>query len=419
MSNININRYNLRNPNLLLGMAIAVGIVLITVLTWENYLFARQNPGGNDFLVHWMGTRNYIMNGISPYSDQTAIAIQTAAYGRPAQAGEHELRVAYPLYSMLVFAPFAVIADYNLARALWMTVLEISLFAISLTALRITGWKPGLLTLVLFSIFSIFWYHGLRPLINGNAVILITLMVVAGLYAIKNHNDKLAGVLFAFSTIKPQLTLIFLAYILLWCIQQKRWKVAVWMILTTLILTLAAMLLVPDWILQNLREVMRYPGYNPPGTLASALLAVMPGLGKNLPIFVAGILGIILLAQWFVSRHRADYPTFLWTACFTLVISQWIGIQTDPGNFIILMPVLVLTFSLLESKWRWGRLFSRLLLIFLFVFLWLLFLQTAVPGYQLQQSPVMFFPLPAILLILLLLVRDKQVLPFLLPKAEQ
>ncbi|MCE1253916.1 MAG: DUF2029 domain-containing protein [Anaerolineae bacterium] len=394
-----------KDSNLLFSIAVIFIIVLAAIMTWANYGYAKNNPGGNDFLVHWMGTRNLLLEGTSPYSDRTAVDIQTMAYGRPAEPGEHELRVAYPLYSIVFFTPFALIPDFTLARALWMTLLEISLIAISLLCMRMCDWKPGLLVTAVFLIFSLLWYHGMRPLINGNAVILVALFVTGGLIAMKNGYDELAGVLFAFSTIKPQLVVLFLVFVLIYSLRQSRWRLLIWMATTTLIFVMAAFLLYPNWLLENIREIIRYPGYNPPGTLATALYALMPGLGKRLPWIVAGLLGLVLLFEWFVVKIGNDFKTFLWTACLTLVISQWIGIQTDPGNFIILMPALVLSMSLLESRWRWGSVFTMLLLAGLLVFIWLLFIETGIPGAQFQQSPVMFIPLPAILFPLLYWVR--------------
>ena len=82
-----------RSSFVLIGISLLSLLALIG-LTLANYRFAVQNPGGNDFLVHWVGTRALLVDGISPYSDETALRIQRMAYGRPAREGEHELRVA-------------------------------------------------------------------------------------------------------------------------------------------------------------------------------------------------------------------------------------------------------------------------------------------------------------------------------------
>jgi hypothetical protein len=84
----------------------------------------------------------------------------------------------------------------------------------------------------------------------------------------------------------------------------------------------------------------------------------------------------------------------------TLVISQWIGIQTDPGNFIILFPALILILSVWEKRWEdKGLLLTGISLAVLFFGLWLLFLVTIQRSYQPVQNPIMFIPLPAVLLI--------------------
>ncbi len=111
------------------------------------------------------------------------------------------------------------------------------------------------------------------------------------------------------------------------------------------------------------------------------------------------------MVEWWSNRY-AEFTVFLCTACLTLVDSQWIGIQTDPGNFIVLFPALVLVFSLLADRWKTGgRAFVVLSLLALFVGIWAIFLKTVQYGAQPVQSPVMFFPLPAFLLVTLFWVR--------------
>ncbi|MBI4928202.1 MAG: DUF2029 domain-containing protein [Anaerolineae bacterium] len=380
-------------------------LVALGAVTWGNYNYASQNPGGNDFLVHWVGTRALIEDGISPYSDEVAVRIQTAAYGRPAREGEHELRVAYPLYSVLLFIPFALIKDFTMARAVWMTALETGLLGMTMLSLRLYRWRPRPILLGLLLVFSLFWYNGLRSLINGNAVILVALMLVAGMWAMRYGADELAGILFGFATIKPQVVVIFLLFIVIWSFMQRRWRVIGWLIGTVFLLTAGAALIIPDWILQNLREVMRYPGYNPPGTPSAVFISLWPNFGERLGWAMTVLMGLVLLLEWWRSRNT-EFRGFLWAAAITLTASQWIGIQTDPGNFIVLFPGLILAFAVLDERWYGrGLLPITILLLGLFVGLWVFFLNTVTYADQPIQSPLMFFPLPALMFILLYWVR--------------
>jgi hypothetical protein len=386
-------------------LAVIIVIVLLVGLSLANYYFVQQNPGGNDFLVHWVGTRALFVDGLSPYSDVVAEKIQTMAYGRPAEPGEHELRVAYPLYSVIVFLPYALISDYDLARALWMTTLEVALIGLAMISLRLTRWKMNIWLLPFFLIFSLFWYHSLRPLINGNAVILVSLLLVAAFAALRAGRDELAGILLAVSTIKPHLVLLPIVFIIIWTISLRRWRTLGWMLIGLLLLSAAAALLVPDWPLQNLREIMAYSSYNPPGTPGAVFEVWLPATGRQLGWALSVFLGLILLTEWVLVRGK-EFRWFLWTGSLTLVISQWIGIQTDPGNFILLYFPLVLVFALWIERWQRSGVFVVIIaMALLFIGPWILFLETVAYGDQPLQHPVMFFPLPFFLLITLYWVR--------------
>ena len=212
-------------------------------------------------------------------------------------------------------------------------------------------------------LFAFFWYNAVRPLINGNAVIIVALLLVGAFWAIKEHADELAGVLLAFSTIKPQVVVLLLAFVVFYAAVNGRWRLIVWLVGTVVILSGAAMFLMPDWIQQNIHEVLRYPGYNPPGTPGAALAVWMPAIGQKIGYaFTAGV-ALTLLVEWIAAR-KADFKGFLWAASLTLVLSPWSGIQNDPGNFIVLFPAVTMIFALLDDRWRRsGWLFSLGLIV--------------------------------------------------------
>lgn len=389
------------NHNLLIfqfGLAVlAVG--MLVGLTWGNYSFAEKNPGGNDFLTHWMGTRAIIKDGVSPYSDDIAKKIQDIAYGRPAEPGENKMTFVYPLYSVVFFAPFALIDDFIMARAVWMTVLEVSLVLMAIFSIRLVQWKVGPIMVAFLLLFSIFWYHGLRPLINGNAIILVGMLVTGALLAMKNKMDELAGVLLAFSTIKPQIVFLLCLFVFLWALSKHRYRLVGWMVGTVGLLTLSAALLIPDWLAQNFLVIFNYPSYNPPGTPGAVFAVWWPAWGARVGLALTILVLLLLAFEWRRAMQRG-FRGFLWTACLTLVLGPWSGIQTDPGNFVVMYPAIILVLSILEGRWaRFGKILAAVGLFLLTIGIWWIFLSTVTYGGQPQQSPVMFFPLPALTLV--------------------
>lgn len=192
-------------------------------------------------------------NGSSPYSDATALQVQNNIYGRAALPGEPEYRVTYPLYSLVLFAPFALIKDFIVARALWMTLLEGCLLGIAFLGLKfVKGRSPYWLVLTSF-IFVLFSYHGIRPLVSGNVVIVITLLIAFALYSIINKRDEVAGVSLAFAMILPQIAWLIVVFVLIWAIVQHRRSIVYWFLGMMILLIGFSMLLIPDWIVQNVR----------------------------------------------------------------------------------------------------------------------------------------------------------------------
>lgn len=394
-----------RNNLIKLLLVIGLAVVVLAGLVWVNIQFARNNPGGNDFLAHYVGARSLIFEGKSPYSDEVALEIQRRVFGRPALPGEIEHRVVYPLYSILIFAPFALVENYALARVAWMTAMEIALLGTGVLALQITGWKPKRLILIIYFQFAMLWYHGFRAVINGNAVIVVGLCIVGFLYALKTEKDHAAGIILALATIKPNIVILFVFFVLLWCVYQKRYRVIAWFFGSMLLLTLGGMLLIPDWIYQNLWEILKYPDYNPPGSVGEVLGIWLPGLAPMVRWGIGAGLGLLWAVEIWPAR-KGKFEWFVWAVCLTLLISQWIGIPTDPGNFAILFLPFVLILAQLEKRWEGQAGFLvPAIMGATFFGLWILFIATLSYDYQPMQSSLLFFPFPLIVLIGLYWVR--------------
>ncbi len=383
----------------LAALATLVGLTLV------NYRYSQQNPGGSDFLPRWVGTRQFLMTGQSPYSEQTTQAIQDLFYGRPAQPDEDQVLFVYPFYSIFVFAPFALIPDFDMARAIWMTTLEIGIILITLAGISLSRWKLSPLMLGFLLIFALLWYYSIRPLINSNASVIVGLFVVGTLLAIRTEQDSWAGLLLALATIKPQVVVLLILYILIWSISEKRYLIF-WSFLGNLALMVAVTsMLIPDWTWQNLRQVFSYPEYTLPGTPGAIFLQWVPGVGKQMGWALTILLITTLIWEWRASLGK-EYRWFLWTGFFTLTATTMIGIRTATENYVILLPVVILVFAAWDQEWGvFGRGLIAVSYSLLLFGVWWLFLATLERGDQPIQAPIMFFPLPIFLLVGLYWIR--------------
>jgi hypothetical protein len=398
---------NRRNPELLYAVLVVLVIAALVILTWTNYRYSVQNPGGSDFLPRWVGTRKFITEGVSPYSEETTREIHQRFYGRPAQADEDQALFVYPLYSTLIFAPFAVIAEYNLARAVWMTMLEIAVLLITAISLSLSRWRLSPVKLGLIVLFAVLWYYSIRPLINSNASILIALLIAAAFLAIRSNKDFLAGLCLATATIKPQMVILLVLFTMLWSISRRRWTL-LWSFLGSVVLMSALMMLfVPDWIGQNLAQILAYPGYVPPITAGKMFEYWLPTIGEQLGWVLTILLAAVLIVEWRLASGK-DFRPFFWTACLTLTITPLIGIPTATENYLVMFPALIMVFAGWDDQWGVvGRRMIYISYILLFFGVWWLFLATLEQGKQPMQGLIMFFPLPVFLLVGLYWVRPQ------------
>jgi hypothetical protein len=377
----------------------------IGLLGWQNLTYAKQHPGGNDFLVYWMSARTFLMDGTNPYGAETTAKIQEFAYGGAARPDQPSLRMVYPLYSMALFFPFALIPDFPTARAVYSTILELCLLLIAFFSVRLARWRIPPLELILYLALILFGFHSIQPLLDGNVSILVALLIVSALLALKNGGDALAGILLALSTIKPNVVVLLIVYLLIWSLVSGRRTLAGYFAGAVFLMTLAAMLLMPEWLWQNLIAIVQFPINQPPSTLSAVVSDTFPAMGARIARLIYGVVIGMLVTEWWLNR-RADFRGVLWTALFTLTLTQWVGIPTAPQNFVVLLPATALVFATWEERWRRaGHALTIANILLLGVGIWALHLSTSAFGASTRLNPLLFFPLPGFLVITLYWVR--------------
>ncbi len=374
-----------------------LALLCLAVLTRVNFQFAESSPGGNDFLARWMGAR-FMLKGISPYDDRVASETQKWIYGHAADPsrGEDLSRFAYPLYSMILFAPFGFF-DFNTARALWMTVLEAGTVAFAILAAALAGWEGRRGKTVVWILFCLFGYFGFRAVINGNPIVLVSLFLALALVLMEKGHPLPAGILLAFAAIKPQVVIIPILWIVVWCLFRKRYPVPACFVAALAVLAGAGMLFVPDWIVLNFREMLSYPAYTQPGNPAAALEVWFGDPGRVAGWIFSTIVSAGVVWLWFANR-KGNYRAFLMVMGLTISATPLLGIPFDPGNeYLLLIPIAMGLSVWAEPSWKnlflWASALGAL-----FFGLWILFLTTLEKGPQPVQNPIMLFPLPVLLL---------------------
>jgi hypothetical protein len=145
-----------------------------------------------------------------------------------------------------------------------------------------------------------------------------------------------------------------------------------------------------------MRQLLDYPTYTDLGPPVSIMADVLPSLSIVIAVVLGGALLLYLLWEWAKAVGKPD-RWFQWTAALTIVVTNLVALRTATTNYVILLPVLCLIFSVLAERWgRRGDLVILLAMAAILFGLWALFFATVEGN---TESPIMYLPLPILTLL--------------------
>jgi hypothetical protein len=381
-------------------------VVAATLIALESIalysVFTRTHPGGNDFFVRWLGGREYLLHGVNPYDRSVAEEAQTAMFGRlTTPQDKDEAYFAYPLYTLYFFWPLSLL-PYPWAQAIWMTLLQFMLIAVTLLSLRLSGWRPPPWLTIVTLLWGILFYNGARAILLGQFSVLVALALLLALWAIHHRRDGWAGVLLAVTTIKPQMVFLVVLFLLLYALSHRRWRLPLSFGLSVLALTASAMLLVPTWPLDFIKNAVAYSDYVAFGTpLENLLHYLLPAaVAAPLTLWLSILLFALLLPGWWSALRGAPggYP---WAVLTTLLVGSLITFRSATTNQIILyLPLFFFYHSLTQRAPRFANLLNLVTALGLLLLMWVTFVVTLDGNWE---HVMMHGLLPALLLLLYLI----------------
>ncbi len=398
--------------NVVAVIILLAAAVAYTWATWQ--YFTLKQPGGNDFLARYTAWEAYFEMGLNPYSDEATLHTQEAVYGRPALPGEDLQRLTYPFYSVLLHGPF-ILLPYPLARAVLMTLLQAAVvIGVALTLAQL-GWRPPVWLLGMVVAWALLDYHQARGVILGQVAIFGFLSLAGTLYLLACGRDSWAGMLLVLSTVKPTLVFLVVPFLLLWAARQKRWHFIGGFAGLLAVLCAGSFVALPSWLGDFWQRVVQYPGY----TVGQSPLWVMtheywPGLGAPVELLLMAVCAGWLLWAWWLAiiKRPSDRAEFQWALGVTLVVSNLVVPRSATTNYVLMLVTTLWVFQLLDRRaGRVGRSAIVAAMLAALVGMWWMHFATVQGN---QEQSIMYFPWPAVMLLVLTVGR-----PWLLRAARQ
>jgi hypothetical protein len=338
---------------------------------------AHGRPRGNlsDLYPRWLGARELLLHHRDPYSPQVTREIQEGYYGRALDPGRSEdpkdqQGFAYPVYVVFLLAPTLPLR-FELVQGAFRWFLVALTAATVLMWLRVLAWRPSGATTSILLVLTL----GSFPALQGFKLEQLSLLVcglVAGCAILLTSGYLVpAGIVLALAMIKPQLTLPFAGWLIVWAFAEWRTRrKLVWGFVATMAALFAgAEFLSPGWVGRFREAVSAYREYA--GGAGSVLdVMITPTGGKILAAVI--VLGIIR-ACWLARHQPAGSVSFVLVASLVLTATVVIIPTFAPYNQLLLLPGIFLLLRGREEIWQtgWPQRAGVLICILMVVWPWL------------------------------------------------
>jgi Glycosyltransferase family 87 len=228
-------------------LPILLALALVLPLWQVHVVDGRLALVDNDLTGRLVGTRA-ALHGEGLYSAGVLREIQIAYYGRPLRASDDAdpQRFAYPAFLVLLLAPLAPLS-WSTACLVFLLVVTPLLAASFCVCVRLVnpGFARSQIALTVFVVFCswpVIW--ALRLV---QPTLLVAVAVFLGCFFLDRQRPISAGVLLAFSVLKPPMVLPLLAWLLLWTVLRRGWNLIVSFALTFALLSVATETVAPGW----------------------------------------------------------------------------------------------------------------------------------------------------------------------------
>jgi len=366
---------------------------------------------GDDFYPVWLTARQWQAERRDPYSPEMTREIQTGLFGRaldarhPTDPPVNYRQFTYPAFTNLLLWPSAAL-DFPTLR-LVLAVLLPFLTAGSLWLwTRALRWRVSPLWFAVLVVLALCNYPVLEALFAEQPGLIVGFLLASSMFALSRNWPSLAGVLLSLTLIKPQMTLLAIASLLLWSLaDRRRMRFLAAFLATTLFLACASLWIWPHWVGQWIRILLGYHRYATP-PLVTLLLGETLGPYVG-PLAIVGLLVVAGVLAWRNRRASLDSAAFWLTLSLLLAITS---VTLLPGqavyDHIILIPGILLLVRHHRDLRDAGRTPRTLLILGVIVLGWQWAAALAVVAVHPLLTPAQFAPL------LSLPIRTAASLPF-------
>jgi len=364
-----------------------IGLVMI------NRQLPEQFPLQDKFASHWIAAKVWVDDGTSPYDDQvfdeTKGLLSDKQYTEPLA---QTLRFYEPVFNLILYLPFGFI-NYELARAIWLLIIEVSVCASILISLKIAGWKVHPIEAILLTLVGLIWYPSLKSILFGDPVSLYVFLILLAVWLVLNHQGTAAGFLLAFTSGLVEVSFFIAVFLIIWRLTRKDSSILFSYLAGIAFMAAISWILFPGWFTNWISALIQlFPGTTILTTPLMRIANLFPGAETPLNyVLHIGVIVYVLL-EWFDAFGKTG-RIVVWKIALTLCLVYFLNIQSQSAYLFLLLPAVFMILRFISERWKiLGRIFSWFLIGVLTSVYWYVFLNRG--GWDLVEPSLILLLLP-------------------------
>lgn len=335
-----------------LALIILFSLYLLNIIITTNFI------GGDAFFSLWKSSKLAFLEKTSPYSNSAdTLLIQDAdsiGYIEPPFFN-------LPFFSLFFLFPLSFINDFEVARAIWMIILEICIF-LSFYLIKDSfdgkSFIQGMFFLLIALLCNI---YVISIIMQGFISPVILLLFLLSVRFLLKEKYEIGGIVLAFLLISPQIALIPTLFLLAFALLRKKWDYLIWFVITLAFLIVSSLLLNKNWVLEYFKNLLKNNTAFSYINTVKELFRIKNTIISYAILLIPLIIGVLE----FNRTNKLNFQTIhVWNFYVILILNTLIQIQPDGSNLSFLIPgILLIYFSWNQTSSRGGRLIGSLIMI--------------------------------------------------------
>ena len=315
---------------------ILIGMLLAVFVPYQNPEWGRI-----DLLPYWSASKTMLSGG-NPYDPNDLYSQQSAIRSDLKRISDVDPAWGPP-WTLLLLSPLTWL-DFEIAYRLWIF-LNVIFVALALYLLWDMSFKPpdGKGLILTFGVGFLFG-NTIRLIELGQYTSIMLIALVLYIWLIDREHYVLAGAALLFLMIKPQLTYLAIAVIIIWAFRNRNWKVFVGFIGSGLSLLVLLWLVFPNWLSEYFHLIISIPNFRIYYTTLGSFAESIFGFSA------LKYIGLLLIPLAYPLSKYVGRAGRLTTLNLALLISIPLAPYGFAFDHILLLPAVVQLVS-----WIWNK----------------------------------------------------------------